>query len=444
MSILVTSANPLGLRALGSGGRTAVASFEQITRTLRQSLGPDHASLFAEPSPRGGSVDWFTEAERGETPVRLTDADAGLRNRGLARLETLVRDVEAKAVSLRKSDRQDERILGDMLTHAREIPSADAVFLIGERPVLTFWGYVRDSGQPAVKPLNALLLRPRAEVPAAPPPIAPTPERVTDGPPPRVVESLAAPRSASPAALGPAILWALLTLLLLTCGVELLRGCALGLPHGLTGWLLDYCAAPPDAGASADLAAERARQAKLQAEYDDLVRQAALARQACQIKTGKGDAPQTPVPKPRPPVVAPTPTPPKEQMKIPEKPTGSLAFLDGCWKAHDGLTYVVDGKDTGKTLGMTYCFNKDGSGSRFVRFDADGSQCRGTAQARLDGDKLTITLDRAACEGGKTGFDPAVDTCRRGDEGVAICDEAGPNGKPDFTQFPFTRTADQP
>jgi hypothetical protein len=44
-----------------------------------------------------------------------------------------------------------------------------------------------------------------------------------------------------------ALLWIVLTLLLLLCGIQLLRGCAIGLPYSLTGWLLDFCPATLEA-----------------------------------------------------------------------------------------------------------------------------------------------------------------------------------------------------
>ena len=172
MTILLTSGNPLGLRAVGSGGRTAVSSYEQITRTLRQTLGPAHAALFAEPSQRTATIDWFADVETTHRPVRLMEAAAGRRDDGLTRLETLVADIEAQATSLKKSDRPDERILGDMLAHALDIPDEDAVFLVGDQPVMTFWGYVKHQDRPAVGPIQRLMRR------RSPPARPPEPETV--------------------------------------------------------------------------------------------------------------------------------------------------------------------------------------------------------------------------------------------------------------------------
>ena len=487
MAILLTSSNPLGLRAVGSGGKTAVASYGQITRTLRQMLGPDHAALFAEPNERAAKIDWFADVEARGTPIRLTAAPAAVRERGLARLDTLMRDIMNKTVSLQKSDRQDERILGDMLAHAIEIPDEDAVFLVGEQPVLTFWGYVKDQGRPAINPIHTLLKRRAQTTPGSDlagagragsvtgNPAGPrNPERETA----EAARQTALPmyeaaqplsgsaqpiRQAAPVVRLPAAaLWAVFALLLLTCGVQLLRGCAIGFPHALTGWLLDSCHAPAgdDSGAEAD---ERARQAEYQAQYDELIREAALSRQACLITQHRTDEPVvTPlpdpvVPKPDPvlqplpkpdPIPAPQPEPapvPQQQMQLPPANDDKTDFLEGCWRAQDELFEIIDGKRTGRKLKATYCFNKDGTGTRTIRYEKDNVKCVGPMTARRIDDILTIDLGNAPCEANHGNFVAATAKCRRGQAGEARCDQI-PTGskKPEFQDFPFTRTDEQP
>ena len=436
MPVLLTSGNPLGLRAVGRGGRTAVASYDQISRTLRQSLGVEHARLFAEPSQRSAVIDWYADVDEGSAVARLADVSPEQRERGLQRLGDLVRDIEALAASLEKSDRQDERILGDMLTHALEIPDEQSVFLAGAQPVVAFWGHVRDQGRPAVSPLQSLLRRRTGGQGLASPGLILRPEDSSPETQPDHRLEPQPPRRGVPV---PALLWAGFALLLLVCGFELLRGCAIGLPHALTGWLIDVCPAQAQAGAA--LADERAKQAEYQAEYDDLVRQAALKRQACQLAP-----PVTPRPKPVTDPGQPTDADrSRDQMKIPPKKTNSTDFLEGCWRAHEGLTENSGGKSTGKTLKVTFCFNKDGTGSRTIRYNEDGAKCVGPVKAGWDGDILKVDVDEAICEGDHGRYNPAVDRCKRGNEGVARCDEV-PKGQtaPNFTDFPFTRTDENP
>jgi hypothetical protein len=457
VAILVTSGTALGLRALGSGGRTAAGSYDQIVRFLGQSLGPDHAALFTEPSERGGKIDWFTNFEAEGAAVRLGEAEPPLREKARGNLERLMRDIEGKAIALQKSDRQDERILGDMLARALEVPDENAIFQVGGQPVLTFWGYVRDQGRPAENPLRTLLrrLRPAVEEPRSPPP--------SDGAPAPASMVLTGPVGATRAApfwTPPSLaLWAIFTALLLTIGLMLLRGCALGFPYSITGWVLNYCPALPNSGALAALAAERAKQATLDAEYQQLVLQAALKRQACLVQPKPTPTPRpvpTPIPTPMPipapthtptptpsvsPSPTPTPTPTPTTLQLPPTPEkDDLKFLKGCWRAHEGLTEMHNGQDTGLKLSIVYCFNDNGSGSQTIRYQQDGSECRGPVQAHMDGEKLVIDVERAVCGGGHGSFDPAVNVCTRAADGEAHCDETEPGGtKPNFTDFPFTR-----
>ncbi len=242
MATLITSGGALGLRALGAGGRTARSAYEQIVRLLRQSLGAEHASLFSEPSSRSGALDWFTNFDADARPIRLSEAQPGQRESARATLERLVREIEGKAVVLQKSDRQDERILGDILSNALEVPDENAIYLVGAQPVLTFWGYVRDQGRPAENPLRTIIRRkPQgASEPASkngapiPPPLPPGLGADPPGAPPAqpaFVEPAAPERVPPPFWTPPALaVWGIFAALLSAIGVMLLKSCALGLP----------------------------------------------------------------------------------------------------------------------------------------------------------------------------------------------------------------------
>ena len=248
-------------------------------------------------------------------------------------------------------------------------------------------------------------------------------------------------------------------MLLVTCGVELLRGCAIGFPHSLTGWLVNACPAA-GGGVSGAVADERARQAEFQAQYDELIREAALSRQACVITQHKNQEPAVqpvpdPTPEPVPPAPEPVPIPPvpepkpdptaQDQMKLPPVNDDKIDFLEGCWRAQDSLTEITDGKNTGRKLKATYCFSRDGTGTRTIRYEQDNAKCVGPLKAQWEGDLLTIDIADAPCEANHGHFVPAVAKCRRGQGGEARCDQV-PNGtkKPEFSNFPFTRTNEQP
>ncbi len=168
MAVLVASGVTRGLRAVGGGGLAATGAYDQIVRLLQQSFGAEHAAIFTRPSVRLGGLDWFADFDTDKRPVRMSEAEPELRDRAVAKLGALVDDIETKATALLKSDRQDERVFGDMLTRALEVPDDQAVFQIGEQPLLTFWGYVRDQGPRIENPLQTIIRRWRPPIVSEP------------------------------------------------------------------------------------------------------------------------------------------------------------------------------------------------------------------------------------------------------------------------------------
>jgi hypothetical protein len=426
---LITSGNRLGLRALGSGGRTALSSYDQIVRTLGQSMSPEHVALFAEPSLRGAAIDWFSNFDATAKPTPLNDASPVAREAARTRLEKLVNDILAKAAILQQSDRESDRILGEMLQYALEIPSEDAVWLVDGQPVLTFWGHVRDQGQPTESPLRTLIQR-RPEV-RAPSAGSAQAEAEYSGNQSVVRRIAGAPRSAR--SFLPTAFWAIFGALLLTIGLTLLHACGLGFTAALTRSFLNYCPVTADPR----IEQERERQAALKAEYDDLIRQTELKRQACVLEKPepkKADVVPPPKPESEPTPIKPIvdPTPKKDDaLVIPEKKSGApddFDFLKGCWHSDHGITEEIDGKDTGKAITITYCFGDGGQGTRTIKYDDEAKTCRGGLQAQRQGDVLVIQIDAAPCDNNGPGFNPAHDTCRAGDKGEARCDET-PEGK---------------
>jgi hypothetical protein len=430
VGILITSGNRLGLRALGSGGRTALSSYDKIVRTLGQSMGPEHVALFAEPSLRGPAIDWYSNFDAAGAPTPIRAASPSMREAARARLEGLVNDISAKAAVLQQSDREGDRILGEMLQYALEVPSEDSVWLVGVQPVLTFWGHVRDQGQPAENPLRTMIQRrPPGSIPA--PSAVSTPmETIAGLGGGQTIEQTAVLTPASaPRSILPAALWTIFTMLLVTIGVTLLHACGLGFTGAMTSSFLNYCPVTIDPR----IDQERERQATLQAEYDDLIRQTELKRQACVLEKPEPPTPaplvnpppvNPPVINKEPPPVQPPPTPKKDDaLVIPnDKKSDDFDFLKGCWRSDHGITAIEDGKDTGKPIIFTYCFGEGGNGTRTIKYDTESKSCRGGLHAHREGDMLIIQMDRAECTD-KSFFVPATDTCKPGDNGEARCDE---------------------
>lgn len=140
----LTNTSTEGLKPLGTAPQR---SFELVSETVREKLGPDHAALFAEPVPTqfGDRFDWYAPVTGRATPL----ADASNPDAVRARLVALVADIKELADTLLASKAADDQRLGEALSNALEIPDEEAVFVIekgsgGVQPVLVNWAWTRD------------------------------------------------------------------------------------------------------------------------------------------------------------------------------------------------------------------------------------------------------------------------------------------------------------
>ena len=140
----LTNTSTEGLKPLGTAPQR---SFELVSDTVREQLGPDHAALFAEPvpTPYGDRFDWYAPIAGRATPLADFADAAAVR----AHLVTLVADIKELADTLLASKAADDQRLGEALANALEIPDESAVFVIEQesgalQPVLVNWAWTRD------------------------------------------------------------------------------------------------------------------------------------------------------------------------------------------------------------------------------------------------------------------------------------------------------------
>jgi hypothetical protein len=94
-------------------------------------------------------------------------------------------------------------------------------------------------------------------------------------------------------------------------------------------------------------------------------------------------------------------------------------------------------------LTVTYCFDKNGRGTRTETFE-DGAKCRGSLTARRDHQNVVIDGSAAPCEGAHGRFVPIRVVCHSGEGDEAICDEfTEDSDKPAFHDHPFYKTKRQ-
>lgn len=348
----IDSGERLGFRALGGGGRIAVNAYDQIARAVGDRLGQAHKALLAQPSFRANRIDWFPNFESEAARKRLVDADPETRKAGEIELARLADEVSQAASHLRKAHGDAERILGDMIAFALEIPSLDKVWLVGAQPVLTFWGHVKEFGRPVEDPLQALI---RTHRPLPPP--AEDPAKTVD--PPKTVlrsETVVQREKTTAPQLDDAIVvrrpdwrrfvpWLILLMLLLL---------ALFI-WGLFGFRLPHWSA------------------------------------AGPTQSAQSTTPPTPSSDPPKPMVL--------------DPTSSI---EGCWRA--GVALVDTSSNTPITV--VFCFSDNGNGKKTIRYLKSDVYCsRADVHWSMSSGTLSIHVDPMTCSNRKS-YDSQNINCR--------------------------------
>ncbi len=130
-----------GLRPLGAA---AERNHAVIAQAVASRLSPAHALMFSEPlpGPDGVATDWYA---RIEGPARrLDELGAGEAEAARDRIGALTRDVLQLADEWEAAGAEADRRLGEALRNAVEVPDVDAVWLVGDQPVLVSWAHSRD------------------------------------------------------------------------------------------------------------------------------------------------------------------------------------------------------------------------------------------------------------------------------------------------------------
>lgn len=129
---------------VGAVGHPVYLAAAQLRAALARRLGPDLADSFAIPQRNedGDTLDWYAPRPGPVVPwsaasleERLSAQSQLLDNR--TRIDELARTMQA--------DPDPERqVFARLLAHVFNFPDEDHVYLVDGRPVVTFWGFVRD------------------------------------------------------------------------------------------------------------------------------------------------------------------------------------------------------------------------------------------------------------------------------------------------------------
>ena len=359
---LIVSTPRSAYQPLAVQGISVPSCYDQVVELVRARLGDSHVLLFAEPvfDEARAVTDWYTPVQG--SPVPLSRLDAATQNAVRAKFARMAEDIRACVQPLKESGDRRRALAGEILELALRYPDTDALYLVGEQPVVTCWGCgpalagveAQDLARLGPAPVSSATPAQTApEAPAAAPVIPPAP---------------VASRGFNWAALLP---WLVALLLLCLLG---------GLVHGWkTGWLgqrfvdwglVNGLPEPPalqDLRPDIDQAKERGQ--GLTAEIESLRLQLAERRAQCVER---------------------------EALAVPEATpeTGDLSFLEGAWVCDTGL---ADSNNV--PVVVIYTFDRNGKGT--IAIEGTNGVCTAQASTMLEDGKLQIRTDQEiVCPGG--------------------------------------------
>lgn len=363
-SNLIISTPKADMSALAFKGIMAYASFAQIRDMLLRNFGDEYVLLFAKPveNASDGMIDWYTPVQ-GEAK-RIIDLPEEQRKPILENMQKMGSEIRDFAEDLIQTQEPLKITRGNILKLALSIPSESDLYVVGEQPVSTCWGFA--PGSPGVQAMNlSRLMSPLPKKAPIPPPLTGAPSKEIKPEAPKAI-----------AAGGSGCLWWLLPLLplLLLC---LLLCTSFGFLPPLSGYSLFKLPFPE----------------ALELKTDALAQISELESQITHLKAQLEKHTALCVP----PVVAEKKAEKPEEAKtpggliIPEDATDA-SFMKGRWLCRTGLS----NSRTHEAVQMTFSFGDDGRGEAVVIENED--QCKGEALASMQRQTLHIEIGELICQ----------------------------------------------
>lgn len=436
--------------ALGENGQPVYASALQIRESLRLTRNQAIADCLAIPQPNdsGDRIDWYAPIEGKITS--WSAASAAQRATALRQLEsclTLAAEISQRALNAEKTARQ---LFGALLANAIRFPDQNYVYLVGDKPVITFWGFTSPQHKLSNDALASLRALPQDEpqisfdrILAEPePPALPLPIQASQDADPELPPPLLPPTAANP----PGRFWHHAAWL---AGIMLLLFFALHVRDWIAGKEPASRAAPltpltlenrplsPDAAVSlpTPMAVQPTQPTLGSGDHlsSGSSSHSSTRPPAADEATHSSPAPSDPTTAAAPSLTstqAETPAtahPEVEKAPMPISKNalslsadavkkGSIAFLDGTWRV------ILDIQDplTGKLPSLKYQL-KQGLGTVKITY-GDNITCRASASAGLmkSGNLVINSRNKAKCSDGSRYQMPEI-ICKQGANGTAEC-----------------------
>ncbi|PIJ49530.1 hypothetical protein BL250_12000 [Erwinia sp. OLTSP20] len=135
------SGNLDSVLALGENGQPVWYSARQILETLRLRQKQALADLFALPQPdeAGSRLDWYAQFEG--NVVSWNNASSHSRSQAISQLEQCAQALQEISHVARAAGKPGHQLFANLLAKALHFPDQNCVFLVADKPVITFWGF---------------------------------------------------------------------------------------------------------------------------------------------------------------------------------------------------------------------------------------------------------------------------------------------------------------
>jgi len=402
---LIATVSKSTIHSLAHQGILVCESFHQIRDLVRSHFGDAYALLFAEPSVSkdGSAIDWYTPVQG--TAKRMVDLPEEEQKTARAATVRMAQDLARVAADLKQSGLASQLTRGTILELALQYPDESCIYVVGEQPIFTCWGF--GPGTPGVQPQNLTRLG-----------------QITI--PPKTPAPLAAPASqaASPEGRRGAVslLW-LLPLLMLPLLFFLLTASFGNMAPLIPGFNFKMPALPfgkttadPLTGTDTKLSVELD---KLRVEIRDLEKKLFDRAEQCPPEAITSDTPML--------------DQERELLVIPEMPS-DLFFLRGQWQCDRGLFSKTDGQP----LILLYNFDSNGKGTATTR-QKGREDCVGPAVASINTQGLLIIeVERQVCPNGRS-YSAETIECTGNAINAAMCRGKSAQGTDWGESVPFHR-----
>ncbi|WP_034944325.1 SrfA family protein [Erwinia oleae] len=419
------SGNLDAVLALGENGLPVYLSALQLRETLRLRKQQHIADCLAIPQPNdaGDRLDWYAPVS-GKISSWAGATDSA-RSQALSQLVACQQAVADLCQRAQNSEKPGQKLFGALLAKALQFPDQNFVYLVGGKPVITFWGFVSLEKKTRLDALDCLRTEPeeiptlskRVDIP--PPPVIATPPVPVPEPiivlPPAPQEPAAEPAPVTPVAVAPARK----NLTLLRYGWTL-PAVALLIALGVQ---LKSCVSQPQ---TTQAVQPPVNVKPVEPPAPTPAPPVAKPVLAPELPLAPASSTQVNAPQPEPQAVPPTEAV-SEEAAIPVAkddlvmPTdavklGSTKFLNGNWRALPGGKNPV----TGKPPGLRYQM-KNGKGTLKLT-QGDGVSCRVDVFAGLmkSGNLVINSRTKAKCSDGSRYQMPDL-VCKQGISGPAEC-----------------------